>query len=1337
VGTRLISRVKVAANTDDAARLQAKADPTTMVLSPVASPLFVSGMSDTALKPLQKIFSQYNLQAMPGPGSMSGPATKLEPGSAVAVSLMEGDANLSAVGTVTYVKGDTVLAFGHPFMGVGKVNMPMSTAYVQGIVNSSQSSFKLASPMTRVGTLTSDREFAVGGIVGQKAKTLPVSLHLSDQTRKLNKRYAAEMVQDPAFTPALLYMYVLSKGASQMADFSSAEGTFTANTILSTTEFGDIAQQMIVSPQAAGAMSMPMSEFYMLTDSLMLNPYDRVNITKATIDLAYQPERNIATIEKVTPDRPVAHPGETVNLAVNIRPYGKPVETRTVSIKVPRYASEPMMMVVVAGGANALQLKPQLSPLPSSDEGVRGIIRWLTDNPTAKSIMTAQVLPSASYAYRGRLINELPSPMIDVLRYGDSGGSLTQASIVGNGQSGEEMNPTGTAGGRVRPAMYLSSQDVPYILSGGQLVMIAIDAPEQRAGMKAEGFSGTARVPALSSSITPDSPSSSASSSDNNSDENSSEESAKSWYKAATWLTPVQRARQMQLFSAFDFSINGQQPVLRIPHFSLLDDNDQGSTLSLDMRLFGLSRKKKPSTSDNAAKETKPAEVTASEASNDAATQDANKEKSTKDEKSALLTQNLPSWGLVNRNDFLRGSHFGTTVSSNGSLVLMPKVRSIYRTSEMLPWKMVSTSRGVFIAGWNSVKIVRISGGEKDEVIFPQPGAKLQNVETTTALAADSDGNLLVATWPDQHVRLLKTDGTLLREWTVPTNMVFDLAVTTDGKRYASGDQGTLYLLQDDNKTPVKQAITVPDKDVYTLTAGNHGDVYLATAPRGKVYRLSANGELSAVFEADDLVASLATDVAGNVYVGTSPSCSIYRITPNGAVAKIFTGAGNGNRHVLSLKMVGDDLYATTGPAGGIYRISQPAGADPDYITILARDDSRTGQNEDAMAGPESIMVNALAVTPQGDILAAASTPGQILKLEPRTEGMFVSSVLTAPSVAHWGQLDVQFSTKQDTLASPDGALTIETRSGQTAWPDETWSKWASLQDNRLITSPSANHAQIRVVMKEGQTGNAALRYIRAFYLPNNQQPMIKLQQPSAGAAISGKKEIKWEAKDPDNDQLVYTAFASSDGGQHWKQLSVKNTDKKDEAPKDSAASRPAPKDEKKATSTPATTPAPTSTEKKTPPVDPKLELETTKTSFTWDTKAEANGTYMLKVVASDKYAKPTDPKSAEMITGGFIIDNTPPTTILDKKIAGWDTLKSFTITDNLTPLVGGKFRFDDGAWIALTAQDGVFDSKSERVQLISPDGPITLATGEHKMDLIAEDAAGNQMNRTITVVIP
>ncbi|MHB0937487.1 MAG: SpoIVB peptidase S55 domain-containing protein [Armatimonadota bacterium] len=1354
IGDRLITNINVAATQEDGKALQAKSSPTTMVLTPVSTPIFVSGMSDKVLGPLQQLLGRYNLRAMAGPGDVEGPAPPLEAGSAVAVSLMEGDANLSAIGTVTYVKGNTVLAFGHPFMGIGKIDLPMAPAHVHGVLSSSMSSFKLASPFSKVGRVHSDRNFAVAGTIGEQASTIPVSLYLNDKSRNFTRRYSVEMMDHPDFSSLLLYQYVIYAGTMQMGDLMSDDGTFTGRMLVKTDKLGDIDQQVVVSPRTS-LFEMPFGNFYVLTDLLQTNPYEDVKINSIFVDVDYQPGRNYALVEKVIADRPVARPGETVNLTVKVRPYGKPLEIYNMPVRVPENATEPVMLVAVIGGVMWPVLKMYDRPYPMPEQGLKGIVDWLTVGPSTKSLVTAKILPTPSYGYRGRMLRDLPMQILDLLRFADTG-----VVPQGQGGGGEERAGLPMTQGAM-PTAYITSQEIPYVTLGAQIVGIAVETEDrvvQPSSVKS-GFS--LQLPVLSSSLAGNRPMP-------GEEPPERYEPSSSW---TMWMDPLHRARFAELEKTM--RMVDPQP-LKQPVMPILVERQVTNTLPLSLSQISTRRQAGPTGEMAPGEEGDGGEGDENDMGmgEEESMPEDEEEIDTSDDESGsegyasmkdLLTKRQTSWGLIGRDDFLRGKHLGTGVTSKGNLVLVPSVRSLYHTTDMVPWKMVTVGDNTYVAGWNSKQIIRIGLDGKSDVFFTREGGK---VEAITSLAADANGNLLIGTWPDQHVVLISPAGKVINDWQLPGNTIWDLAVTADGRRYAATDGGTVYLIRDDKQVPLAVACSVPDKHVVAMIADGES-ILLATSPRGKVYRLGKDNLLRSVYEGKSMITSLAVDKAGNLYVGASPSCQVIRITPGGLQQEVMRGMGRGNRHVLAMRMVGNELYVATGPAGGIYCVSNPAGQDFEVTSIFAREDLRGGAETDGV-GPESVMVNALTVNRNGELLAAASTPGQVLKLEPRKQGAFLSTVLQTPVVAKWGRLDLQ------TEVGNGQKIVIESRSGNTAVPDGTWSPWSAIaQDWSTLTSPPATYAQFRVTMAGTET-TPSLTYARLFYQSTNRAPIIRLQAPKSGLYWSGTKEIRWEANDPDEDELTYTVFTSADRGKTWQQIvrvepeAEKNgkgadgedTDSEDvegvkEPPKTAAEAqkaadeakvkpptRPAPKakDEPVAKdgAKPAATP-PAAAEAKEPekPAKPKQEPngELKATSVPWDTKSATDGTYLIRVIATDKYAKPTDSKSAQVISGLITVDNSVPAVKLEDKVYGWETVEEFVVTDSQSPIVGGKYRIDEGPWTALVADDGIFNRRQEQVKMVTPNGDVKLAKGEYKLQIQVLDAAGNLLDKTITVM--
>jgi hypothetical protein len=189
-----------------------------LTLEPLSTPLFVTSRHPSVLRELKQLFAPYNLTPILS-GSASGSASihddiPVEPGAALGVQLVAGDLDISAIGTVTYKKGNKLVAFGHPMFLSGNVDIPMASAYIYSILPSYYFPFKFGEVVRQVGSVRQDRWTAIGGILGHEAPMVPVSVkvHLPDQ--KQSKVFSYRVWEDRSFGPRLtvisLYESLLS-----------------------------------------------------------------------------------------------------------------------------------------------------------------------------------------------------------------------------------------------------------------------------------------------------------------------------------------------------------------------------------------------------------------------------------------------------------------------------------------------------------------------------------------------------------------------------------------------------------------------------------------------------------------------------------------------------------------------------------------------------------------------------------------------------------------------------------------------------------------------------------------------------------------------------------------------------------------------------------------------------------------------------------------------------------------------------------------------------------------------------------------------------------------------
>jgi hypothetical protein len=126
---------------------------------------------------------------------------------------------------------------------------------------------------------------------------------------------------------------------------------------------------------------------------------------------------------------------------------------------------------------------------------------------------------------------------------------------------------------------------------------------------------------------------------------------------------------------------------------------------------------------------------------------------------------------------------------------------------------------------------------------------------------------------------------------------------------------------------------------------------------------------------------------------------------------------------------------------------------------------------------------------------------------------------------------------------------------------------------------------------------------------------------------------------------------------------------------------------------------------------------------YVWDTTSVPNGTYVVKIVASDAPANPPGAAlSGERESRAFDIDNTPPTIEVNgTRRDGTRTVVTFTVKDAFSPVQRVEYSLDGDRWRPIYPKDGIADSPVEEFELA-----VDADTAERAVILRAVDAMNN-----------
>ncbi len=716
-------------------------------------------------------------------------------------------------------------------------------------------------------------------------------------------------------------------------------------------------------------------------------------------------------------------------------------------------------------------------------------------------------------------------------------------------------------------------------------------------------------------------------------------------------------------------------------------------------------------------------------------------------------------WELNSYSDFIKGKFDGVSLGRDGRLSLAPRLDTLFASEQPVIWSVITGPDGsLYTATGHRGRVFKIDPSGKSSVVWTGDRPEI------FAIAIDRRGVLYAASSPDGSIYRIE-NGKAQEYFNPKTKYIWSLAVGPDGSLYAgTGEGGRIFKITGPGQGAEYYA--TGQSNVTSLLIDSQGRLLAGTEPNGILYRVTAKDKAFVLYDASlPEIRAILPAADGSIYAAglggalakkeqaaqqaaqagaegtptvsttitvtadstggdlkpnppepkqpqqaapaattpqvTAPATTtattdtgnveksaIYRINPDNTVDTLWSSKEENVYDVLPA--ANGRLYFGTDANGRIYELSRDR-----RLTLVA-------QTNEA----EAIRL----LDWRGALLAATANMGKIYKLgSESTKGDYESPVFDAGSVAQWGKLKWL----------GDGTVAMRTRSGNSLRPDATWSDWSapvSQPQGSQIASPAARFLQFKA---ELSTPNAAIEYVTAAYLPQNNPPVVRsitvLTQPAAanaaaktaGASTSSAASapytitvtdtgdtgpvastgtptqtlsraaaqqllISWQADDPDSDKLVYDIDFRGDGEREWKSLRRNVHDN----------------------------------------------------SLTIDGDSLADGRYFFKVTASDREANPaTKAKEGVLVSSPVLIDNTPPVIrIQSSGLKGRSAEVVFEAHDDQSALRRAEWSIDAGPWTPFLPVDGILDSQTEQFRLQIPNVPA----GEHLLVLRVADSGNN-----------
>jgi hypothetical protein len=397
---------------------------------PIAVPLSMSSFAPDTLGRFGKYLDPLGFMPVPSGASSTSASSstnttkQFAAGDAIGAVLLRGDFNVAATGTVTYVDGDRVYAFGHPFLDMGEVAFPMAKSEIVGVLPSLASSFKFSNTGAVVGAFRQDRAVGIMGMMGEKADMIPVDLEVEGSGPA--QKYHVDVLRHSQLTPLILAMAADTVVAG--AQRAAGERTVLLESEIKLKGFNE---PIVLHEGWAGAQARQAIPSYIavVAGYVMSNEFRPADIESVKIHFRHTDDLKIAKIVEASLEMPKGrvHAGDVVKVRAVLKPFRGEAFIDTFDVTIPDDQPAGTAYLLVGSGSVLNQVDFMLVPPdPRSLDQVIAVLRRLRPSteltlglyePTDGAVTAGVYLPNLPPTMRAIVSNDTSNGPQAPVRY--------------------------------------------------------------------------------------------------------------------------------------------------------------------------------------------------------------------------------------------------------------------------------------------------------------------------------------------------------------------------------------------------------------------------------------------------------------------------------------------------------------------------------------------------------------------------------------------------------------------------------------------------------------------------------------------------------------------------------------------------------------------------------------------------------------------------------------------------------------------------------------------------------------------------------------------------------
>jgi hypothetical protein len=332
-------------------------------------------------------------------GASSGTSGDLVPGGSVAGVLIDGDLRLAVSGTVTDRSGEELLAFGHPFLGVGPLRVPMASAEVVTVLSSRFQSFKVTNIGEVVGAFDLDRVVGIRGHLGAEAPTTPLDIHVrGNRTEEFRVRIA----DLPLLAPTMVAIAAL--GSLDAATHAQGDQGLD---LAARFDLGDQGELTVLQSFDGLGAAMEAATYLMAYTSFLLNNHlAKVELAGIDIELTQFEQPRTARLVEAHAAKTVVRPGDRVPVNLDLVAFRGDHFRRSIELELPTGLADGRYSLLVGDGVSVDVARLMIERFePVTFDQALDFLRSLHSR---RQLVVLGIFAGAGLAVAGEVLPQLP-----------------------------------------------------------------------------------------------------------------------------------------------------------------------------------------------------------------------------------------------------------------------------------------------------------------------------------------------------------------------------------------------------------------------------------------------------------------------------------------------------------------------------------------------------------------------------------------------------------------------------------------------------------------------------------------------------------------------------------------------------------------------------------------------------------------------------------------------------------------------------------------------------------------------------------------------------------------